>query len=550
MLDDLSQTGLLDELKLEALQDYDKDLKVYLSIKNRIHRDVYLKEIVEKYRPILGLTQSEVVGHAAIVSLPEEDANHERKVYSLAELLTIQNQASAWLVPNLISMGGGLFMCAGSPKAGKSLVFAYQLAYSIAVSGEFLGFPVTKGKVLIFQCEESIGKIARTFRSKGLNDFVTSVEEMVAEAVSSDLIQIETEFAIDADLDYLKKRVREYQPSLVIYDSLRAITKHLPVSENSVDISKYVYTLQKIHNYLQVPGLIIHHASKNAKDRGVEGMAGSLSLAGATDGVILLYKDKDKKNKGEHEIELITEPREGLPIHWLISRDKPLNGYWTYKLEEDLAVDPEQVRLERRVLQFLCAQSEAAVNPKPTLFSAFVIAESLNLDPANTIFQAALNRLVDSLQVGEEIQNDNGLPVSYYWIAPLSPWYSLVKVSFNDEIDDANQLAQCKSKEEIDALSIKWLQSGKPESYKRKIWGLLSEAEKLNVTKILNPPKFEVGSWVRLVNDVEKELHQVELFQVKGKEGWFYQLENKETYAESELEIALDYAEASYEEEF
>jgi hypothetical protein len=550
MLDDLSQTGLLDELKLEALQDYDKDLKVYLSIKNRIHRDVYLKEIVEKYRPILGLTQSEVVGHAAIVSLPEEDVNHERKVYSLAELLTIQNQASAWLVPNLISMGGGLFMCAGSPKAGKSLVFAYQLAYSIAVSGEFLGFPVTKGKVLIFQCEESIGKVARTFRSKGLNDFVTSVETMVAEAVSSDLIQIETEFAIDADLDYLKKRVREYQPSLVIYDSLRAITKHLPVSENSVDISKYVYTLQKIHNYLQVPGLIIHHASKNAKDRGVEGMAGSLSLAGATDGVILLYKDKDKKNKGEHEIELITEPREGLPIHWLISRNKPLNGYWTYKLEEDLAVDPEQVRLERRILQFLCSQSEAAVKPKPTLFSAFVIAESLNLDPSNTVFQGALNRLVDSLQIGEEIQNDNGLPVSYYWIAPLSPWYSLVKVSFNDEIDDANLLAQCKSKEEIDALSIKWLQSGKPDTYKRKIWGLLSETEKLSVTTILNPPKFEVGSWVRLLADSEKELHQVELFQIKGKEGWFYQLENKETYAESELEIALDYAEASYEDEF
>jgi hypothetical protein len=70
------------------------------------------------------------------------------------------------------------------------------------------------------------------------------------------------------------------------------------------------------------------------------------------------------------------------------------------------------------------------------------------------------------------------------------------------------------------------------------------------VTTILNPPKFEVGSWVRLLADSEKELHQVELFQIKGKEGWFYQLENKETYAESELEIALDYAEASYEEEF
>jgi hypothetical protein len=548
MLDDLAQTGLIDELQLEARQDYDEDLKVYVGLKNRIDRDIYLKKIIEKYRPIFGFTQTDVVAHAAVISLPEEDNQHERKVYSLSDLLSIQNQSSAWLVPNLISTGGGLFMCAGSPKAGKSLVFSYQLAYSIAVSGEFLGFPVLKGKVLIFQCEESIGKVARTFRSKGLNDFVTSIEEMVAEAVSSDLIQIETEFAIDADLDYLKKRVREYQPSLVIYDSLRAITKHLPVSENSVDISKYVYTLQKIHNYLQVPGLIIHHASKNAKDRGVEGMAGSLSLAGATDGVILLYKDKDKKNKGEHQIELITEPREGLPVHWVISRSKPLNGYWTYKLEEDLAVDPEQVRLERRILRFLCTQSET--NKEIKLFSAFVIAENLSLDPSNSIFQSALNRLVDSLQIGEEIQNDNGVPVSYYWIAPLSPWYSLAKTSFNDEIEDANLLAQCKSKEEIDALSIKWLESGKPDTYKRKIWGLLSETEKLNVTKILNPPKFEVGSWVRLVNDMEKELHQVELFQVKGKEGWFYQLENKETYAESELEIALDYAEASYEDEF
>lgn len=548
MLDELGQTGLIDELQLEARSDYDEDLKVYVGLKNRIDRDIYLKKIIEKYRPIFGFSQTDVVAHAAVISLPEEDTQHERKVYSLSDLLNIQNQSSAWLVPNLISTGGGLFMCAGSPKAGKSLLFSYQLAYSIAVSGEFLGFPVLKGKVLIFQCEESIGKVARTFRSKGLNDFVTTIEEMVSKAVESDLIQIETEFAIDSDLDYLKKRVREYQPSLVIYDSLRAITKHLPVSENSVDISKYVYTLQKIHNYLQVPGLIIHHASKNAKDRGVEGMAGSLSLAGATDGVILLYKDKDKKNKGEHQIELITEPREGLPVHWIISRDKPLNGYWTYKLDEDLAVDPEQVRLERRILRFLCTQSET--NKDIKLFSAFVIAENLNLDPSNVTFQSALNRLVDSLQIGEEIQNENGLPVSHYWIAPLSPWYSLAKTSFNDEIEDANSLAQCRSKEEIDALSIKWLESGKPDTYKRKIWSLLSEDEKLSVTKILNPPKFEVGSWVRLANDMEKELHQVEVFQIKGKEGWFYQLENKEIYAESELEIALDYAEASYEDEF
>lgn len=546
MFNDLISTGLLDEVQVQAKADYETDLKVYINLKNRIERDIVGKKIIEKYRPILGFTAADMQSHAAILSMPDEE-NEERKIYDLSDLLTIQNESSAWLVPNLISSGGGLFIVAGSPKAGKSLIFSYQLAYSIAVSGEFLGFPVTQGKVLIFQCEESIGKVARTFRSKGL----TSFNRMVAGAIESKLIQIETEFAIDADLDYLKRRVREFRPSLVIYDSLRAITKHLPVSENSVDISKYVYTLQKIHNYLEVPGLVIHHASKNAKDRGIEGMAGSLSLAGATDGVILIYKDSEKKNRGEHTIEIVTEPREGLPIDWIVTRTKPKNGYWSYKLEEDLAVDPEQVRFERKILRYLCTQSEEAIKAGAKdmqLFSASVIAESLQVDPSMSNFQAGLNRLVDSLQIGEEIQLENEKPVSYYWIAPISPWFSLARVPFNDEIEDANLLAKCKSEAEIAALTEHWKENGKPDDYKKKVWGLLSPLEKVEITQVLNPPKFAVGDWVKVSTDTEGNLHQVSAYEHKGKEGWFYLLEGGQSMAEGLLEISLDYADVSFEE--
>lgn len=526
--------SLLEPEQLLKLNEYEQDLAVFSNEKNKIKRDALLKAVIEKYRSFLGFSQSDIISHAALLSLPENE--EERKIYDLQALLDLQTSIPNWLVPNLIAGGGGLYMVAGSPKAGKTRIFAYQLAFSIMFSGEFLGFPCAKGPVLIFQCEEAPAKVARTFRSKGLSSFNDQVEEIRRQ--NPHLLRVETDFAIDADLSYLKQVVREFKPSLVIYDSLRAITKHLGVSENSSDISKYVYVLQKVHNYLETPGLIIHHMSKGGKERGLEGVAGSLSLAGATDGVFRLYKDGSKeKANAMHPVELITDPREGLPIHWKIELTRPKNSYWSYKITEDVGVNPEQHRIERRILRWLC-------NTPNILFSRGEIAAGLDLDRAATPFDYAIDRLVDSLQIAEE-QTADGFRL---WINQTSPWASLTHTNspLTDDFGAADQLSSATTKSEIDTMTETWTQD-----YKIKIFSLLSPKEQLRVAELLHSSQFNIGDWV-ISSDKngEETTHKIEnkIFDGNTK-AWIYVVEGKKEFQESDLRLNPDYATTNYSKE-
>jgi KaiC/GvpD/RAD55 family RecA-like ATPase len=527
----LAASNLLDEDQLLALNLYQDDLRVYSAQKNKAIRDAVEKKILEKYRPILGFNSTDIKCHAALLDLTDD--NEEDKTYTLKDILEMQDELPSWLVPNLIGAGGGLYIVAGAPKTGKTLLFTYQLAYSVAFSGEFLGFPVPKGPVIIFECEESLSKIARTFRSKGLSKFN---EEIINQEGHEDQIIIRTDFAIDAESNLLKDLVNQYKPSLIIFDSLRKITSHLDVSENSADFSKHLYKLQKTLNYLQVPGVIIHHLNKGAKEKGIEGVSGSLSIAGASDGIILLYREEgSKKNENNHTIELSTIPREGLPVHWVINRTKPKAGFWTYAITEDLGVDPDQLRMERRILRFM------STHPG-TIFTRVELAQKISQDPDAFIYQNAINRLIDSLQIAEEQLSGNEFGV---WINAGSPWSNIadVRSPMAEDFEIADRLIAATTTEEAKAITEGW----SPE-YKQKIWSMLSDEERVSVLKLTKPAKFATGDWV--VHKETEEKHQIKepLFE-PAERTWSYVVEGDHQFPEDELEISLDYS-VNYGEKF
>jgi len=514
--------SLLEDEQVVALQCFEEDLKSYIEEKSPSVKVATLKILVERYRTILGFSQADIVSLATLHQIQEDD--DDTTILTLSQLLALQNESPTWLVPDLVAAGGGLYIVAGAPKTGKTLIFVYQLAYSVAVSGNFLGIPCQTGKVLIFECEESTSKVSRTFRSKGLSSYNKEAQS----AIENDCVRVVNNFDIGSDIKKLKAIVREYQPSLIIFDSLRAVTKNLEVSENSSDMSKHLYILQKALNYLKVPGVIIHHMSKNGRERGIEGVAGSLSLSGASDGVIMLYRSE---NAPGHSVELLTVPREGVPVNWVIERQRPKTGYWEYTVVEDKGVNPDQLRIERKILRFMA-------NHPGTIYTRKDLAHELGFESDNYTFYNAVDRLIDSLQIAEE-QLDTGM--FGVWIAATSPWANITNSPLSDDFAQADRLTQAKTKQEIDSIVSEW-----PQDYKLKIWSLLSTIEQEKLLHLSNPSKFATGNWVK--DKSTDELHQVKDKRFDSKEKiWFYVVEGEKEFEEQHLEISFDYSEARYD---
>lgn len=518
---------MLTEEQQSSIDCYETDLLSYINTKHYIRKSVILKSIVDKYSTTLGLTQRDIVQHAALASMPGND--EERKIITLQDLLQEENNIPSWLVPNFIGAGGGLYLVAGAPKAGKTYVFVYNLAYSVAVTGDFLGYPCNTGKVLIFQCEESEVRIRRKFRSKGISTFNPDIQD----ALKDNRIQIEKSFKIDSDLQYLSQRVEEFKPSLVIFDSLRAITSHLDVSENSVDFSKYLYTLQRYLNKLEVPGVIIHHLKKGGGSLGVEGLSGSLSIAGASDGVIML--DPRKETSG-HTINVSTIPRDGLPINFLVQRRKDEMNRWAYFYVEgsEKNISTEQIRLEKKILRFL---SKTPGQNK----SRRDIIEGLSLqnEEDKVYLDSALDRLVEGLQIGDIYQKGGRV---LYWISEVSPWAKIGVSSYlGRQFEDAETLAKCNNSYELDLLKKKWESQNLPSDYKSKLWHLLSKVEQDKIFNITYPRNYSAGDWVLTP---EKEKKKVVSYHFSNEEkDWEYILEGESAgYIQNNLSEVLDYS--------
>ena len=534
---------MISDDKLRILNEYQKELEVFVSTKNKVQRDYLRNCIVSKYKPLLGFTSRDIEQHAILTAEPE--SNDETKTsYTLKEIMELQNTIPDWIVPNLIRAGGGLWMLSGSPKAGKTLVGGYDLAVSVAVTGDFLGNPCTTGRVLFFQCEESDATLFRRFQDRGIDEYNDLQKEKLAHAIENDLIIVEKEFSL-LNMASLKATLRRVKPTLVIFDSLRAISSQLETSENSSDFSRYIYTLQKTLMMEGVSGLLIHHNKKNAKAQGIEGVSGSLSIAGATDGIILLYKSESEEGSTGHFVEIQTVPRDGTPIHWVLRDTKdPTTGYKKFTKVKEFGVETKVIKVERRILRLL---SKVAAKEDGTNLVAYEdICRELSEDPKSSVVKHAIERLSESSQIKQtRVQNEEtGLIISMYSIPVSSPWTKLGDTvsGHYPEFTGAEDLLACTSKEEITALLDLW-ENNRGITFKKKVWAVLNELEKANVHKILEPPAFRENTWVRVKVDNSAEKVIECRFDVPTST-WTYIMEGKPDtpFKENEITLDLDYA--------
>lgn len=271
------------------------------------------------------------------------------RTLSLKELFSMPQQGIDYVIPGMLPVGECALLVA-SPKAGKSLL-AYDAAFAVATGEDtFLGEAVKQGKVLIIQCDESIGSATSRLIKRGFREG------------DADNVQFMDSFNIFQLLE-LEERLEEFRPDLVIIDSLRRISIGTGVSENSAEFADAVYKVKELLFRYNAAGILIHHTNKNQDALGVERVRGSSAIVGAVWGVWeMSHVPKPDPNNKKRQI---IDPKDPTRILSITARDiegqrlkielDPENNHWVSLGEEgvDASETTDRKSNEAKILELL-----------------------------------------------------------------------------------------------------------------------------------------------------------------------------------------------------
>jgi hypothetical protein len=241
----------------------------------------------------------------AMATMKSRTQTAEVKVLTFDELLASESEALEWTVQELLPRGETILFVA-LPKVGKSKA-AVDLAFCV-VTGEsrFLGREVRQGKVLLICPDASKQSLKSEMLKRGFR------------SQDSKNIRIMPRWSID-QMSVLEAELEDFQPDLVIIDSLKKITAGKEISENSAEFADNIIALNDMLGRYRASGVLIHHASKSNEAVGVAKARGSTAIVGACWGVWDLERipKPDPNNKKK----MIADPKCPKRIFTATSRD-------------------------------------------------------------------------------------------------------------------------------------------------------------------------------------------------------------------------------------
>ncbi|MBD1835740.1 AAA family ATPase [Cyanobacteria bacterium FACHB-472] len=229
----------------------------------------------------------------------------ETRSYDLEELFDLEAEDLSWIVPGILPEGETIIL-SGSPKTGKTLI-AIDLAFAVATGeSQFLGENVKQGRVLIVQADESPQSTKKKLKKRGFRRH------------DKKKVRVLPKWNI-SQMDVLVKEIENFQPSVVIVDSLQRINHGSTISENSAEYADRIYTLKETFQRFSTAGVLIHHNNKNHEALGVDRLRGSTAIAGACWGVATL--DHIPKPSRNNKKQLIIDPKDPNRILSIFARD-------------------------------------------------------------------------------------------------------------------------------------------------------------------------------------------------------------------------------------
>jgi len=194
-----------------------------------------------------------------------------------AELSTKEFPPLEWVVDGILPEGS--YLLSARPKVGKSWL-ALQICLAVAYGEQVLGREVKQGKAIYLALEDNERRLQSRLWQLRPAGFVTH-----------DLI-LHTKWPRfkDGGVEALIKAIEEYKPRVVVIDTLAKV--RTPNGRNSGIYEADYATLApltEVANRYRTTILIIHHNRKGkAETDPLEQISGSLGLAGAVDGALII----------------------------------------------------------------------------------------------------------------------------------------------------------------------------------------------------------------------------------------------------------------------
>jgi hypothetical protein len=224
-------------------------------------------------------------------SIPVEPKRNkdDAEIYPLPDLLAMELPAPRWAIPGLLSEG--LTILAGKPKLGKSWM-ALNLAMTVAAGGMALGsIKVHPGDVLYLALEDRLRRI-RDRAAKVLGGLKLQAPGRLGIAVEWKRQDKGGVF------DLAKWLAQANDPRLIVIDVWAKFRSPAKMKGSAYEQDYDQLTeVKSVADHYGASVLAIHHTRKGAAEDVFDEISGTLGIAGAADGSMVLTRSRGK-NEG------------------------------------------------------------------------------------------------------------------------------------------------------------------------------------------------------------------------------------------------------------
>ena len=451
------------KIDLELVQQYTARLIKLIEIKanpsiSSLEKDIITEtekeHILQDYVQYFGRSlEKNISKHIDRLENNEIKVSEDDDVY-LDEFLK-RDFSVYWLCLKYIVRGDLMYLISAK-KTGKTSIFNY-LIKSITYTGEFLGYPCITGKVLYVAAEESNISIKIKASSFGMDS-----EAVLEEITTNKSVKILRSLDLVNDFQKLERIVKDYKPVLVIIDTARAVMFNAQCSENQAEWATPFYKLQALAIRQNISIIVSHHTNKAGA------AAGTSALLGIGAGYIMADSDKEK---GTTTLNFVT--RDLGERTYLTKRVRNEKGEMSYVLEKEYGLTIEQEELQSKILRYILnTRGHTSLTKLKEVFDS-------ELELVETI-----NNLLEVCLIQYTSKKDD----VYYYI-PDTNKYLLKRIekyrTLEEDVEVSNKLVEFTKDEDIKLFTKEWT-----ADYKKKIWGLLPDADKFRILLVLKKPKY------------------------------------------------------------
>lgn len=230
------------------------------------------------------------------------------KAITRAERMAMERPTVSWLIPGILPDRDASII-GGRAKVGKTRL-AYALAAAVLTGKPVFGFEAPAPRpVIVISDDQGDGDTADMLTELGIWDH-------------PNLIWSRHFRLTESDLDQALLTIKEYPGALLIFDSLRSISRSLQEGENDPEIGAIIYDLKEAVVEAGGAPVLIHHCNKADGQIGMEALSGHNAIAGAANTILTvtyLPDEKGKPQKDDQQRRLHREARSGKAFDLVIA---------------------------------------------------------------------------------------------------------------------------------------------------------------------------------------------------------------------------------------